>query len=304
MPPIAYRSQPCKRNPKYESRCYDIDRNASFVAFLSGCPSSDVAMTSSVPEILKVSATQTLSLAAQANGYECNASKTDPTVFEWAFKASEAELFNNDGKKIGKHYAGPTWEADDGSKVIGEVKARGDGPDTNAIPWLLLAAKSVEGNGVFAKTQSIQRVNTVGGKTPAVGAIKRRRAVSSGSPIAPRTTFTFRDRELDSNFARQSQQHLVERDGKIAHAYAGCVEHRIRDGRVGAAVAELTESLGAKLVRFAVKPVKQDGVDFGNVGMHRYKVFREIPVDESASARIDSAVLQQRRAHSPGHAAD
>jgi hypothetical protein len=89
-----------------------------------------------------------LSLEAQATDvqiYECNASKTDPTRFEWVFKAPEADLFDSVGRKIGKHYAGPTWESNDGSKVQGEVKARDDGPDANAIPWLLLNAKNTVG---------------------------------------------------------------------------------------------------------------------------------------------------------------
>jgi len=46
------------------------------------------------------------------------------------------------GNKIAKHYAGTTWESNDGSKVVGEVKAKDNGPDPNAIPWLLLSAKS------------------------------------------------------------------------------------------------------------------------------------------------------------------
>jgi hypothetical protein len=145
---------------------------ASFVAFLSGCASPNIGMTPAAPENLKVPATQTLSVVAQASGvqiYECNATKTDPTRFEWVFKAPEADLFDIAGKNIGKHYAGPTWESNDGSKVVGEVKARDDGTDTNAIPWLLLTVKSNEGNGIFGKTQSIQRLKTVGGKAPVDG---------------------------------------------------------------------------------------------------------------------------------------
>jgi len=166
--------------------------SASFVAVLSGCASSGIGMTPSVPENLKVPATETLSVVAQADGvqiYECDASKTDPKLFEWAFKAPEAELFNNAGNKIGKHYAGPTWESDDGSKVVGEVKARDDGPDTTAIPWLLLRAKSVEGNGTFAKTQSIQRVKTVSGKAPADGCSQAQRG--NVARVAYRATYNF-----------------------------------------------------------------------------------------------------------------
>jgi len=118
-----------------------------------------------------------LSLVTPATGvqiYECSASKTDPTRFEWAFKAPQADLLDGSGRKIGKHYAGPSWESNDGSKVIGEVKARDDGPAASAIPWLLLSAKSTSGNGVFGRTQGIQRLYTVGGKAPADGCNRAR----------------------------------------------------------------------------------------------------------------------------------
>ena len=149
-----------------------ITAGASFAALVAGCASAQIGMNPVVPENLRVPATQTLSVVAQATGvqiYECAASKTDPTRFEWALKAPEAQLVDSAGKSIGKHYAGPTWESNDGSKAVGEAKARDDGPDPSAIPWLLLSAKSTEGNGIFGKTQSVQRLNTVGGKAPPDG---------------------------------------------------------------------------------------------------------------------------------------
>lgn len=133
---------------------------------------SNAGTIADVPEVLKVQANEKLSLEAHATGvqiYECKASKDDPLKFEWAFKAPEAELFDSAGKSIGKHYAGPTWESNDGSKVVGELKAKDAGPDPSAIPWPLLSAKSTTGDGVFGHTQSIQRVRTVGGKAPVDG---------------------------------------------------------------------------------------------------------------------------------------
>src|SRR5512135_3342710 len=85
-----------------------------------------------VPENLKTPVTEVASLEVRANGvqiYECKASASDATRFEWVFKAPEAELFDSTGAKIGKHYAGPTWESNDGSKVVGEVQAKDNGPD-------------------------------------------------------------------------------------------------------------------------------------------------------------------------------
>jgi hypothetical protein len=98
--------------------------------------------------------------------YQCTAASDSPTHFEWKFQAPEAQLLDSRGQVIGKHYAGPTWEASDGSSVVGEVRARDDGPDASAIPWLLLTAKSVKGSGIFSKVHSIQRLNTTGGKPP------------------------------------------------------------------------------------------------------------------------------------------
>jgi hypothetical protein len=138
------------------------------IFLLAACAATPPA----APDNLKVPAGQTLTLSAQGVGvqiYECRAAKDDAKRFEWALKAPEAILYNSAGEKIGKHYGGPTWESDDGSKVVGEVKARDNGPDATAIPWLLLAAKSNSGSGVFGKTRSIQRLQTVGGPAPAGG---------------------------------------------------------------------------------------------------------------------------------------
>ena len=142
----------------------------SLVAFVAGCATSGFGTIPLVPENLRPPATEVLSLETEAAGvqiYECNASKDVPTRFEWVFKAPEADLFDRAGNKIGKHYAGPTWESNDGSKVVGEVKAQDSGPDSGAIPWLLLSAKTTSGTGVFSQVKSIQRVHTVGGKAPA-----------------------------------------------------------------------------------------------------------------------------------------
>jgi hypothetical protein len=124
------------------------------------------------PASLKVQPGQVLTLVAKANGvqiYQCAPDKIEPNRYKWTFKSPEAELFNSHGKLIGKHYGGPTWEATDGSKVVGKVVASENDSDANAIPWLLLKATSNSGPGIFAKTTSVQRLNTVSGKAPLEG---------------------------------------------------------------------------------------------------------------------------------------
>ncbi|AMO98152.1 hypothetical protein CAter282_0197 [Collimonas arenae] len=139
----------------------------SMSLFLTACSSTPRAATSAIPDNLVTPPTQALTVTAQASGvqiYQCAASAADAGKFAWRFIAPEADLFDNSGNKIGKHYAGPTWEALDGSKVVGAVLAQNPGPDANAIPWLLLGAQSHSGDGAFAGIQSAQRLNTVGGK--------------------------------------------------------------------------------------------------------------------------------------------
>ena len=142
----------------------------SAAVLVAGCATSPTTLgTPAAPAALRPPANQVLVLGARAVGvqiYECAASRDQPGRFEWVFKSPEADLFDDTGRKVGKHYAGPTWEALDGSKVVGEVKARDDGPDPKAIPWLLLSAKSTAGSGVLNQIKSIQRLQTVDGKAP------------------------------------------------------------------------------------------------------------------------------------------
>jgi hypothetical protein len=133
----------------------------------AGCTTSSI-----IPAKLNPAANESVTLIVPAKGvqiYECRASKTQPGAYEWAFVAPDAALFDTTGKQIGKHYAGPHWEAADGSKVVAKLVERADAPKAGDIPWLLLGAKSVGPEGDFSKVTSIQRVNTVGGVAPKAG---------------------------------------------------------------------------------------------------------------------------------------
>ena len=105
--------------------------------------------------------------AAGVQIYECKAKAGQPGQFEWIFKAPEADLFDEQGKKLGKHYAGPTWEANDRSKVVVKLMGKAPAPKDGDIPWLLLKATANEGSGVFSKVEYVQRVDTDGGIPPA-----------------------------------------------------------------------------------------------------------------------------------------
>jgi hypothetical protein len=97
--------------------------------------------------------------------YTCTAA---PAGAAWVFTGPEATLQSRQGEAAGKHYAGPTWEALDGSKVVG-AKVAGATPDPAAIPWLLLRATSHAGAGEMTEVTYIQRIATTGGLAPAEG---------------------------------------------------------------------------------------------------------------------------------------
>ena len=84
----------------------------------------------------------------------------------WVFVEPSAVLSADAGghSTVGTHYAGPTWESNSGSKVVGTVFDRCT--VTGAIQWLSLTAIS-SGPGIFNGVTFIQRVNTVGGTAPA-----------------------------------------------------------------------------------------------------------------------------------------
>jgi uncharacterized protein DUF3455 len=140
-------------------------------AALAGCASAPT-----VPGPLHVPDGQSLIKQLHATGvqiYECQPRKGDASQFEWSFKAPEAVLSTKGGRSLVKHYGGPTWEANDGSRVVGEVIGSSPGTQPNSIAWLLLRAKSTSGNGLFAHVQFIQRLNTVGGSAPAGGCARQ-----------------------------------------------------------------------------------------------------------------------------------
>ncbi|HVE53618.1 MAG TPA: DUF3455 domain-containing protein [Ramlibacter sp.] len=126
-------------------------------------------VTSGLPQALAPRGAHTLLERIAARGvqvYECRPDGGAAGGARWVFVAPEAELFDANGRSAGKHYGGPHWEAADGSKIVGALEARADAPQADAIPWLLLSARSVGAEGRFARVTSVQRVNTHGGVAP------------------------------------------------------------------------------------------------------------------------------------------
>jgi hypothetical protein len=136
----------------------------SIVFLILVCPWMNAQNAPIVPDNLKPPEGASLILQANAAGdqiYVCDGSS-------WTFSRPDARLFDEAGKQIGTHFAGPTWEHSDGSRVMGKAVANAT-PDPDSIPWLLLEAKGHEGSGLLSTVTSIQRIETKGGKAPAEG---------------------------------------------------------------------------------------------------------------------------------------
>ncbi|HVG91065.1 MAG TPA: DUF3455 domain-containing protein [Alphaproteobacteria bacterium] len=121
----------------------------------------------SVPDAIQPPAGEELVLIAHATGFQIYVCRPDAEGGPaWTLKAPEAELFDEQGKVIGKHFGGPTWQLNDGSQIAGKMAAKVDAPDHTAIPWLLVTVTSNSGKGALSRVTSIQRVNTVSGLSP------------------------------------------------------------------------------------------------------------------------------------------
>jgi Protein of unknown function (DUF3455) len=98
--------------------------------------------------------------------YSCKAANGG---YAWAFKAPEATLTDAHGHFIAKHFAGPSWQAEDGSVVVGDPISVSTSPRAGAVAWIVMRAKSHAGQGLMTSVQYIVRTRTAGGVAPATG---------------------------------------------------------------------------------------------------------------------------------------
>jgi hypothetical protein len=143
---------------------------AALAALAAAIPAAAIAGPAApdVPDEIAVTGPHKPYLIAHADGVQIYDCMSVPGGHAWRLAAPRATLTDDQGKTIGSHYGGPTWEARDGSKVVGKR----DGfktVDPTAIDWLRLAAESTTAGADgdrFQGTSYIQRINTVGGLAP------------------------------------------------------------------------------------------------------------------------------------------
>jgi hypothetical protein len=148
---------------------------AAVIAVAAGCATTRQAQPAAipvpadVPVALQAPAGQEPFLSVHAVGvqvYECAAKADAPAGWAWKFSSPEATLSDAAGKTVGRHFAGPSWASNDGATIVGQVSTSAPAPKKGDIPWLLLAIKSRDGQGLLAQTVSVQRLDTEGGVAP------------------------------------------------------------------------------------------------------------------------------------------
>ena len=159
---ISSRSARMTKSPRRRTTISSLKRVALTAIFLTGSLVSASAQKSLPEAIAAPGETAILTLHAEgAQIYECKSSGDG--ALAWAFREPIATLFS-DGKTVGRHYAGPTWDYSDGSAVVGQVLGTSPGQVAMDIPWLKLGVTSRRGNGALSPATTVQRINTVGGK--------------------------------------------------------------------------------------------------------------------------------------------
>ena len=121
-----------------------------------------------VPGRIAVQGAHKVFLVGHAVGVQIHSCNATASGYRWGFVAPRADLFDDNGKLLMTHFAGPKWRAKDGSEVKG-TRVDGVTVDATAIPWLLLSATptaSGPDGDRLAETTFIQRIATTGGLEP------------------------------------------------------------------------------------------------------------------------------------------
>jgi len=72
---------------------------------------------------------------------------------DWKFKAPSALLYDDNGADVVAHSVGPTWAANDGSRIVCQAIAQIPSEYPGSVPQLLLRTSSQGSSGVLAKVR-------------------------------------------------------------------------------------------------------------------------------------------------------
>jgi hypothetical protein len=132
-------------------------------AAYAGPPAPDV------PGDIAVPAGHKPFLVGHADGVQAYPCRVSGSGYAWGGSTPRATLVDDHGNAIVEHFGGPSWQATDGSLVVGSRDA-GVTVDPTAIPWLRLTAASTASGADgdrLTRTSYILRTSTTGGFPPA-----------------------------------------------------------------------------------------------------------------------------------------
>jgi hypothetical protein len=144
---------------------------AAIIAFplLAGAVVSTAAKEAVPPELQPVGYARLFT--SEATGVQIYTSIAEAgSPPKWVPKAPLAQLNDHHSKLTIYHFAGPSWVAADGSKIVQDadtpVKSV-PAPDPRAnIPWLLIKVTADPAAGALSKIGFVQRILTHGGTAP------------------------------------------------------------------------------------------------------------------------------------------
>jgi pimeloyl-ACP methyl ester carboxylesterase len=113
-------------------------------------------------------ATQSTALAFTGRGTQIYSCQNTGSAYTWVLKGPDAQLFNAAGQVVGRHFFGPQWQANDGSRISGQLLVASTSPDGGQenMPWLVLRAHIEQADGIFGHVRIITRTDTHGGAAP------------------------------------------------------------------------------------------------------------------------------------------
>ncbi|WP_420381751.1 DUF3455 domain-containing protein [Novosphingobium sp.] len=107
-------------------------------------------------------ANRTVAATFHAEGVQIYECKPGTNGLAWTFREPVAALFE-DGKTVGRHFAGPRWELDDGSLIKGKIAQTAPGATPADVSWLKLDVAQNANTGRLASVTAVYRINTRGG---------------------------------------------------------------------------------------------------------------------------------------------
>jgi len=119
-----------------------------------------------IPQPLRPPADQVLAFELRADGvqvYECAA---DRGTYAWRYRAPIATLADAQGRSVGRQHESEAWEANDGSRIAGEMRAQVSAGNPASMPQRMWTTASTSGSGMLAPVRTVVALDSDGGEVP------------------------------------------------------------------------------------------------------------------------------------------